>query len=307
MSSPRKAVVVPQGEGFAVWSVGDRLTFKVRAEHTAGEFLLAEVEAPPGGGPPPHIHLREDEMFYVLEGQMTFVLEEATFTAGPGSAVFLPRGKVHTYGNHTDRPARTLVWASPCNFESFMLEFGVPCAEFPTPPALDAHLFERLLRASDRHGLRILSEHKPTITLDAPPAPKPLAVLGQRVTLKLIGRNTDDRMCAALLDVAPGPGVPPHLHRREDETFYVVDGALEFLVGEERHVAPRGTTIYVPGGTFHGFRAIGDSAAQLLSIHTPAGFEHFFSEMGGLNVHGAEPSEPSAIVKILQKHGMEVG
>jgi len=44
----------------------------------------------------------------------------------------------------------------------------------------------------------------------------------------------------------------------------------------------------------------------VLSIHTPAGFEHFFTEMGGLTVTGAEPREPAAMVKILQKHGMEV-
>jgi hypothetical protein len=64
--------------------------------------------------------------------------------------------------------------------------------------------------------------------------------------------------------------------------------------------------VCVPRGTFHGFHAVGDEPAQVLSIHTPAGFEHFFTEMGGLTVRGVEPTEPEAIVRMLNKHGMEV-
>jgi len=307
MEARRKSVVVGKDEGLTVWSATDRVTLKVRSEHTAGEFALAECAIAPGGGPPPHVHLRADHMFYVLRGEVSFLVEEATFTAGPGNAIYVPRGTVHTFTNPSaDELAHVLVWASSSNFESFMLEFGVPVKKSLGPPAVDGALARRLLAAADRHGIQLLPEHKPTIRLEAPPVPKALGVLGQRVTLKLIGRMTDERMCAALLDVTPGNGVPPHRHRREDEIFYVTSGALEFLVGGAWHVAPAGTTVFVPRGTFHGFRAMGNLPAQTLSIHTPAGFEHFFTEMGGLTIHGAEPSEPSAIAHMLEKHGMEV-
>ena len=305
-ATQRKVVVVPPGEGYAVWSVGDRMTFKIRSEHTDCDFVLFEADIMPGGGPPPHSHLREDEMFYVLEGEVTFLREDATFIAGPGAAVFLPRGKVHTFTNKTDKPAKALVWASPSNFESFMMEFGVPCADSPTPPPADPAMLERLMKACARYGLEILFDHKPMAFLGSPSAPKPLAVLGQHVTLRLIGKHTNDRLCAATLEVAPGPGVLSHLHRREDEIFYVTDGTLEFRIAGVRYVCETGTTVYVPRGTFHGFHAVGGKPASVLSIHTPAGFEHFFTEMGGLTVTGAEPREPAAMVKILQKHGMEV-
>jgi quercetin dioxygenase-like cupin family protein len=306
MSQIRKSVVVPPGEGFALWAIADRLTFKVRSEHTACDFVMMEMEVAPGGGPPPHLHRHEDEMFYVLEGEITFIREDGAFAAGPGTAVFLPRGKVHTFTNRTSDTARALVWAGPSNFDAFTMEFGVPCAASPTPPPFDEALIGRLMKACERYGLEIRMDHKPTKFLNVPPVPKALKVLGQHVTLKLIGRNTDDRMCAALLDVQPGPGVLPHLHRREDETFYVTDGALEFVIDGEHHAAPKGTTVYVPRGTFHGFRAVGDAPAKVLSIHTPAGFEHFFTEIGGMTVRGIEPSEPAALVQILHKHGMEV-
>jgi len=210
------------------------------------------------------------------------------------------------FANRTDKPAKALVWASPSNFESFMMEFGVPCADHPTPPAMDETLMKRLLRACERYGLEMHLNHKPSAFLNVAPIPKALKVLGQDVTLKLIGRNSNDRMCAALLDVKPGPGVLPHMHRREDETFYVVSGTARFVIDDVEHEAPQGATVYVPRGTFHGFCAVGGLPAQILSIHTPAGFEHFFTEMGGMTVRGMEPSEPKSLVTILNKHGMEV-
>jgi quercetin dioxygenase-like cupin family protein len=187
-----------------------------------------------------------------------------------------------------------------------MMEFGVPCADHAAPPPADSTLMQRLLKSAERYGLEIFPDHKPTTHLVVPPVPKALKVLGQDVTLKLIGKNTDQRMCAALLEVKPGPGVLAHLHRREDETFYVTAGTLQFLIDGERHAAPAGTTVYVPRGTFHGFHAVGGAPAQVLSIHTPSGFEHFFTEMGGLSVRGIEPSEPAALVNLLHRHGMEV-
>src|SRR5688572_13040871 len=52
-ATQRKVVVVPPGEGYAVWSVGDRMTFKIRSEHTDCDFVLFEADIMPGGGPPP--------------------------------------------------------------------------------------------------------------------------------------------------------------------------------------------------------------------------------------------------------------
>jgi quercetin dioxygenase-like cupin family protein len=57
------------GKGRAVWVVGDHYTVKCSGEDTGGAFTLIEVLVPPGSGPPPHIHRREDEMFYVLAGE----------------------------------------------------------------------------------------------------------------------------------------------------------------------------------------------------------------------------------------------
>lgn len=307
MSSERRnGVVVPPGEGLGLWSIADRMTFKVRTSHTAGDFLLAEVEVGPNGGTPPHIHLREDEMFYVLDGDVTFLLEDKAFVAHRGTAVFLPRGKVHAYANRTNRPARMLVWANSENFESFILDFCVLVAAFPTAPGMDATMSARLARATERYGLVILPRHEPTWVIDAPEKPEPLAVLGTSVTLRLTGQTTQDNMCLAELDVRPGTGVVPHLHRGEDELFYVVSGEFEIEVDGINYAAPAGTTVYVPRGTFHGFNNVGLTVGKLLSMHTPAGFERFLTEMSEWSEMGMEIPESNVLVQLLDKHGMDV-
>ena len=82
---------VPPGEGKSLWLATDLYTFKVVGEDTNGAFSLSELTAHPQFGPPPHIHHREDESYYVLEGEFEFLDEGRTFTAGAGSSSTCPR------------------------------------------------------------------------------------------------------------------------------------------------------------------------------------------------------------------------
>ena len=81
---------------------------------TAGAVVLVvDHSFPPGYAVPPHVHEAEDEMFYILAGEMTFESEGRVIVAGEGAFVRLPRGKVHTFRNESGRAARALVIASP--------------------------------------------------------------------------------------------------------------------------------------------------------------------------------------------------
>src|SRR5690606_33937364 len=73
-------------------------------------------------------------------------------------------------------------------------------------------------------------------------------------------------------------GPPPHIHRREDETFYLVEGSLTFLLGPERVTAGPGDFVNVPRGTVHCFRNDGDGVARMILTFTPSGIERFFEE-----------------------------
>ena len=77
--------ILQAGKGRAVWVVGDHYTVKCSGDDTGGAFTLIEVLVPPGSGPPPHIHRREDEMFYVLEGEFEISINDQQSSAEPGS------------------------------------------------------------------------------------------------------------------------------------------------------------------------------------------------------------------------------
>ena len=76
----------------------------------------------------------------------------------------------------------------------------------------------------------------------------------------------------------PGGGPPLHIHTREDETFYVLDGEVEFLLGEETVTARRGDFVNIPRGTVHRFINTGTDTARLVLTFTPAGIEQWFAE-----------------------------
>src|SRR3712207_2537322 len=97
----RKTVAhLPPGEGRrSLWVLGELLTYKIPSQHTGGAYSLFEVNAQPGAGPPPHVQHREDEAFYVLEGEYEFLSAEETLRVGAGSLLYVPKGTLHAHKN----------------------------------------------------------------------------------------------------------------------------------------------------------------------------------------------------------------
>ena len=102
---------------------------------------------PPGGGPPPHYHLNEDEWFFPLEGRVEFFKDNAWTEVPIGSAVFMPRGVVHTFRNSGDKPLKMLIHAAPSGFETFFARCAEEFAK-PNPPDRS-----RIVEISAEHGI----------------------------------------------------------------------------------------------------------------------------------------------------------
>jgi mannose-6-phosphate isomerase-like protein (cupin superfamily) len=105
--------------------------------------------------------------------------------------------------------------------------------------------------------------------------------MGVLMTLKVPGHWTGGAY--ALFEVAtrPGAGPPPHIHHREDEAFYVIEGVYEFLVGDEALTAEAGSLLYVPKGALHTHSNVGEDEGRMLVTQTPGGlYERFFEEAG---------------------------
>src|SRR5919107_970200 len=107
------AVVLGPGEGTPVWFLGNLMVVKATARSTNGAYGLLESLVAAGASPPLHVHHREDESFWVLEGEATFICGDQRFRASPGSFVFLPRGVPHTFVVESSTPARWLTLLTP--------------------------------------------------------------------------------------------------------------------------------------------------------------------------------------------------
>jgi mannose-6-phosphate isomerase-like protein (cupin superfamily) len=97
------------------------IDLRIPAAETGGILSVWESVAAPDQGPPLHVHDREDELFYVLEGTFQFWCGSETFIGGPGTTAVLPRGVPHTYRNVCRTPGRFLGAAMPGGFEEFFL------------------------------------------------------------------------------------------------------------------------------------------------------------------------------------------
>jgi mannose-6-phosphate isomerase-like protein (cupin superfamily) len=114
------------GDGRSLRVLGELVTYKTTSERTGGAYSLFEVVSEPGGGPPPHVQHREDEAFYVVEGEYEF-LDDAghTVRVGTGSLVYVPKGNLHAYKNVGTTPGRMLVSQTPGGLhERFFEEIG---------------------------------------------------------------------------------------------------------------------------------------------------------------------------------------
>lgn len=122
------------------------------AEETGNAIFAFEAIEPPGGGPPLHIHTREEEFFLVLEGEVSFYINGQVIRRGPGGSAFVPRGTPHCFRNTSERTARLLVLFTPGGIEGFF-EYGA--AEHGLPPSEEL-MFERLLALAPEFGLEVL-------------------------------------------------------------------------------------------------------------------------------------------------------
>jgi quercetin dioxygenase-like cupin family protein len=107
-----------------------------------------------------------------------------------------------------------------------------------------------------------------------------------------------------------GAGSPYHVHRAEDETFYVLEGQLEFISGEHRLTGGPGSYVFLPRDVPHGFQVVGTSPARFLILTTPGGFDGFVMEMGqpASSLTFPVPSAPDMdrLIALAAKYRIEI-
>jgi quercetin dioxygenase-like cupin family protein len=139
----------------SIWFIDTLARVLVDAEASGGTVAVVESEARRGDMPPLHVHRREDEVFYVLDGTLSLHLPECSLELGPGAAAFAPRDVPHAYRVESET-ARWLAIATPAGFDAFVREVGEPAREDALPPTGRVHDSARLAEIAARHGIELL-------------------------------------------------------------------------------------------------------------------------------------------------------
>ena len=143
-------------EGLAdVWWKSGRITVKAGPEETGNAFSQLVADEPRGSGTPIHIHHNEDETFYVLEGEVAFLVADERIDVGAGDFLFAPRGIPHAYVVRSER-ARMLVTISPSGTEQLFVSLGVPVTSAEPPTDAVMPPMPELVRLFASHGTEIL-------------------------------------------------------------------------------------------------------------------------------------------------------
>ena|SRR5688572_18114668 len=117
----------------SIWYNGHTFSFLLDSNQTAGAFALIHCHFRRGGEPPAHFHLKEDEIFYILEGEIHFHIGDKKFTGIAGDLAHAPKGIPHQFSLVTET-AKALLVITPPGMESFFKEFGVPAQSLELPP-----------------------------------------------------------------------------------------------------------------------------------------------------------------------------
>ena len=153
----REPTVRTAAKARSIAVVGDVYHFLATGEDTNGKYALWESVILPGGGPPPHVHSREEEGFYVIEGQITFTVAGQRQVASPGTFANMPVGTPHSFKNETDHPVRMLISVAPAGLENMFFECGVPVppGTVKAPPPTHEEI-QKLFAITPRYGVEML-------------------------------------------------------------------------------------------------------------------------------------------------------
>jgi quercetin dioxygenase-like cupin family protein len=154
-------LVLPPDTGKLVWLHDLGVRFMLSGEQTGARFALVEHPIRPRAlAAPLHTHADEDEISYILEGEVGVQIGERVLRAGPGTLVFKPRGVPHAFWNPGDAPARLLELISPAGFERYFEEAAELSASGAQDPQLAAELQARYHLEMDLSSIpRLVQAH----------------------------------------------------------------------------------------------------------------------------------------------------
>eukprot|EP00246_Nothoceros_aenigmaticus_P006358 TRINITY_DN19195_c0_g1_i1.p1 TRINITY_DN19195_c0_g1~~TRINITY_DN19195_c0_g1_i1.p1 ORF type:complete len:184 (-),score=27.85 TRINITY_DN19195_c0_g1_i1:466-1017(-) len=150
--------IVNAGEGIALWVLGVLVVFKALGNETGGSYSLFEDFVPDGAGPPAHIHTKEDETWYLLDGELYWYVGGKEFHATKGSFIHLPKFVPHTFANKSGKVAHMVLTYAPAGLENWFINNGKAAEDINDfrPPKLTKADVDRAISSGKEYGLIVL-------------------------------------------------------------------------------------------------------------------------------------------------------
>jgi quercetin 2,3-dioxygenase len=294
--------IVRAGEGNCLELRGEIRHQLLDGPRTGGALSLAKSKFQRGAGAPLHVHTREDEWFFVERGQFLFQIDQVSHTVGAGDFVFGPRNVPHRYTCESDDGGELLIGVVGSGFENFFAEIAAQSKNGAFPNS--AQLKEMAAHYGVRFdGFDSLETPKSAPKIVSADGGECAEAFGDRIRILVASTESEGRFCAVEAETPSFMGPPPHLHERDDETFFILAGRYEFTLGDARVQAEAGDVVFAPRGVPHTFRVVSAQAGRLLVFATPGGFDEFFVECARLFESG--DATPESIQLIAAAHGVQ--
>jgi mannose-6-phosphate isomerase-like protein (cupin superfamily) len=158
MTQSAGPLFVRNDEGEARWWFGGLAVIRATGADTGGLMTIVEMTEPPGSEAPLHVHHREDEAFYILEGSATIHVGALSFEVGPGDYAFGPRDIPHRYSVGPGGCRMLMICTPGGNFENIVRQMSVPAESRTLPPPSDAEPdMERVAAIAEANGCELLA------------------------------------------------------------------------------------------------------------------------------------------------------
>lgn len=294
--------------GVDISSPGRKSLTLLVGEETSGSMYATEAHLMPGFGAPPHHQPTEEELWYLVDGEMDVRVGTQAATIRAGAFAFIPRDTTHTFKNNRTAPAVLLAWDSPAGheraFEEMKRKAEQGIVEFPALRAMFEshgvlmHADPAEIAPSD-HLIGTQAQALPAnvrtrddfvryrkALAELPRLPKLLPHREQAPDLSWEGANVrlllGSEQCAGQFNVAdillePGRELPAHRHEITDQCVYFLGGTLELTVGGETQQVGAGAFAFVPRNTSLRLVNRGDASAHFLLWTTPGGQEPVYA------------------------------
>jgi len=297
MNQQRTVVLLAPEQGHYLGWQGGMIVYKALSAETNGQYTVSVSSVPPWSGPQPRVQTREDEGFFILDGELTFTAGNQTLTVPSGGFLNIRRGTAHSFVNSSETESTVLVVNAPGGFDRFQFEAGHPLLDRTAlvPPNGPDDL-ARMKDVAPKYGIELRPhaeafQRPPSVRLTPPEEGRSIYVVGDLYRFLAVGEDTGGSYALWEAIVPPSGGPPLHVHSREEEGFHVLEGEITFTIEDRSITAGRGTFASLPPGVRHAFRNNSDQTARMLILVAPAGLEKMFEETG-IPVEGPSSTAP---------------